>query len=654
MARAWFSRRDKITLWFDTLQGLDDLNLSTGNLPAVQPDCKPARTRPATTFAGRPPRGLLRLMHSRVFSQFREPAMQFEQLGPYRLGKKLGQGGMGAVYEGVEITSGEAAAIKVLSPALAADEGFRVRFESEIESLKKLRHPNIVRLLGYGEQAGTLFYAMELVHGTSLEDELRCGRRFAWREVTRIAVKLCRALKHAHDHGIIHRDLKPANLLLTADGDVKLSDFGIARLFGNTRLTSDGGVLGTAEYMAPEQAEGSKVTDRTDQYSLGGVMYALLAGRPPFRADTLVEMLQMQRYAEPEPLARFAPDTPDELARIVHQLLEKDPQRRFPNALILSRSLEAMERGLSVSRPDDFVLAPPGTLDPGASGYDALAPTLSPDQLRQADKQRRSAGATEATMAYAPPGEKSSAAPPDDQPPDESGDDAPDRFTRVQEGRDEPGRLRDALAALVAPQTLALVAGLAILVAGGWYLMQPPGADQLFDRIATAEGDPEKLQAARHDMDDFLARFPGDPRADKVRSLADEARQSGPIERAYAEALRHVLFSPEVALMKFQALIDVYDDGPQGSEVARHYVRLARQQTAKLQKRVDRQVDQGRKLIESRLEKAAAVAPDDPPAARRIYEGIVELYRDKPWADDLVRRAQNALDRGPKRQTAAD
>ena len=137
--------------------------------------------------------------------------MQYEQLGPYRLGKKLGQGGMGSVFEGVDTESGQPAAIKVLAPALATDEGFRIRFEAEIESLKKLRHPNIVRLYGYGEEAGTLFYAMELVQGISLEDELRDGRRFNWREVTRLAIHVCRALKHAHDHGIIHRDIKPAN-----------------------------------------------------------------------------------------------------------------------------------------------------------------------------------------------------------------------------------------------------------------------------------------------------------------------------------------------------------------------------------------------------------------------------------------------------------
>jgi serine/threonine-protein kinase len=577
--------------------------------------------------------------------------MQFEQLGPYRLGKKLGQGGMGAVYEGVEITSGEAAAIKVLSPALAADDGFRVRFEAEIESLKKLRHPNIVRLYGYGEQAGTLYYAMELVPGTSLEDELRRGRRFDWREVTRIAIKLCRALKHAHDHGIIHRDLKPANLLLTPEGEVKLSDFGIARLFGNTRLTSDGGVLGTAEYMAPEQAESGKVTDRSDQYSLGGVMYALLAGRPPFRAESLVQMLQMQRFAEPEPIAQFAPETPKELARIIHQLLEKDPLKRFPNALILSRSLEAMERGLSVSRPDDeFVVSPPGEVEPDGGSYDALAPTLSPTQLREAQKRDspESAGPlTAATMAYTPPADKAR---------EGAGEEAEDRFTKVHEGHDESRWSAEALAVLLAPQTLLLLAALAVLIAGGWYLTRPPSADALYARIeaAASQGDPKQLEAVRGDMDAFVARFPHDPRAEKVRALADEAQESGPIERAYAEAMRHVLFSPDVALEKFEALVDVYDDGPQGSEVARQYVKQARLQTARLQKRVDRYVEQSRKLIESRLEKAASLAPENPLAARKIYAGVVELYRDKPWAEDLVGRAQAALELAPKRQTAAD
>ena len=139
--------------------------------------------------------------------------------GPIAWERKLGQGGMGAVYAGRRHRDrrtgrGQSA----LARGWRSTRAFASDFEAEIESLKKLRHPNIVRLFGYGEQAGTLFYAMELVDGHSLEDELRDGRRFEWREVTQIAIKLCRALKHAHDHGVIHRDLKPANLLLTPDG----------------------------------------------------------------------------------------------------------------------------------------------------------------------------------------------------------------------------------------------------------------------------------------------------------------------------------------------------------------------------------------------------------------------------------------------------
>ena len=125
-------------------------------------------------------------------------------------------------------------AIKALTPHLAMAEGFRERFEAEIESLKTLRHEGIVRLYGYGEQDGVLFYSMELVEGISLEDELKAGRRFNWREVTNIAIQLSLALKHAHDHGIVHRDIKPANILLYGDEHVKLADFGIARLFGTT------------------------------------------------------------------------------------------------------------------------------------------------------------------------------------------------------------------------------------------------------------------------------------------------------------------------------------------------------------------------------------------------------------------------------------
>src|SRR5512145_44062 len=138
--------------------------------------------------------------------------MPLDRLGPYKLEKILGRGGMGAVYVGLNDQTGERAAVKVLSGHLADDTNFRERFKQEIETLKRLLHPNIVQLQGYGEEDGHLYYVMDLVQGRSLQNELSAGRRFDWREVVRLGIAIAQALRHAHDHGIIHRDLKPGNL----------------------------------------------------------------------------------------------------------------------------------------------------------------------------------------------------------------------------------------------------------------------------------------------------------------------------------------------------------------------------------------------------------------------------------------------------------
>ena len=170
---------------------------------------------------------------------------------------------------------------------------------------------------------------------------------FHWREVAQFGIAVARALRHAHDRGVIHRDIKPGNLLLTEEGVLKLSDFGIARLFGNGRLTGVGSVLGTAEFMAPEQAEGRAVDPRSDLYSLGGVLYVLLARRPLYNARSFAEMLDKQRFEKPAPLRQFAADIPAELEQIVHRLLEKDPERRFGTAMVLERRLETMLESFS-------------------------------------------------------------------------------------------------------------------------------------------------------------------------------------------------------------------------------------------------------------------------------------------------------------------
>ena len=273
--------------------------------------------------------------------------MNLTTLGPYRIMGMLGQGGMGAVYRAVDEETDEPAAVKILSASMSKHVDFRHRFEAEIETLKKLRHPNIVRLFGFGEQDGLMFYAMELVDGSSLEQELQRGRLFTWRETAQIGVETCRALRHAHDRGVIHRDIKPANLLMTGDGHVKLSDFGIARLFGTPGLTAAGNVLGTVEFMAPEQADGRPVGPRTDLYSLGAVFFTLLTGSPPFRGPTPLKVLEKQRSARPELVRRYAPAVPSELEGIIDELLQKDPQDRITNASLLLRRLEAMLHALA-------------------------------------------------------------------------------------------------------------------------------------------------------------------------------------------------------------------------------------------------------------------------------------------------------------------
>ena len=180
-----------------------------------------------------------------------------------------------------------------------------------------------------------------------LQEELKNGRRFQWREVVQIGIQICAALKHAHDHGIIHRDLKPANLLLDESGRVKLLDFGIAKLFGSTDLTTET-VLGTADFMAPEQAEGRTAGPKTDLYSLGSVLYTLLAGKPPFQGKTVAEVVHKLRFDEPVPVGRLNPETPIALEHLIEKLLEKNPENRIPTAMAVSHQLRQVSDAMTI------------------------------------------------------------------------------------------------------------------------------------------------------------------------------------------------------------------------------------------------------------------------------------------------------------------
>ncbi|MCA9117285.1 MAG: serine/threonine protein kinase, partial [Planctomycetaceae bacterium] len=297
------------------------------------------------------------------------------KIGPYQIERKIGAGGMGTVYQGRHVETGELAAVKVLPASMAREEGFVARFNREIEAVQKLSNPHIVGFQESGVENETYWYAMEFVDGETLTARLRRDGKLGWKEAVRISLQICIALKAAHDMGIVHRDLKPSNLMLDKDGNVKLTDFGVAQVFAASRLTVTGGIIGTAEYMSPEQAQGRRATKKSDLYSLGAVMYAMLTGRPPFSGKSTVDVIQKQRFGQFDRPRMYVDDLPYWLDELVCQLLEKNPDDRLADAYVLSRRLKEIEKKVELSQSGH-------TLGHETSGsYDGDAPTVSAELM---------------------------------------------------------------------------------------------------------------------------------------------------------------------------------------------------------------------------------------------------------------------------------
>ena len=276
-----------------------------------------------------------------------------DRLGEYLIGKKIGAGGMGSVYLATNLHTDQVVAIKILPSSLAREPGFVERFHREIEALKKMHNPYVIEFHDSGVENDIYYYVMEYVDGETLTKRLRRDKRIDWKTVIEISIQICSALKAAHDAGIIHRDLKPSNLMLKEDGTVKLADFGVAQLFATEKLTVTGGIIGTAEYMSPEQAEGKRVSRQSDLYSLGAVMYVMLTGKPPFSGKTMLAIIQKQKFGQFDKPSRYVDDLPIWLEEIVCQLLEKDPQKRFPDAYVLSRRLQEVLNKYEISTSED-------------------------------------------------------------------------------------------------------------------------------------------------------------------------------------------------------------------------------------------------------------------------------------------------------------
>ena len=258
--------------------------------------------------------------------------------GRFRIDGTLGRGGMAVVYLAHDTELGRPVAVKVLADHGMEDHSFRARFAREARIAAGLTHPNVVQVFDVGEEAGRPFIVMEYVEGETLGDELRRERRLSPERVVDVARQCCAGLACAHAAGLVHRDIKPQNLLVTADGAVKIADFGVAHALDQTRLTLTGSIVGTARYLAPEQTMSTRVTGAADVYALGVVMYELLTGRPPHPGDSLPELVLAKRRESAKPPRALRPEIPAQLDAAVVSCLAAAPERR-PTAAGLAEAL---------------------------------------------------------------------------------------------------------------------------------------------------------------------------------------------------------------------------------------------------------------------------------------------------------------------------
>ncbi len=255
-----------------------------------------------------------------------------EKIGKYVIESKLGQGGMGIVYKCLDPETGRHTAVKVLPQQMTASPSFLQRFKREVLTLQRLDHPNIVRIYDDGEWEGAYYYAMEYVEGVGLDSILADKERMPPLEALHIIRACAEALQHSHARAVIHRDIKPANIMITSDGGVKLMDFGIAKVLDATRMTETLSVLGTVEYMSPEQSQGRYVDAHSDLYSLGVVLYQCLTARVPISGTTPTEVIMKLRTHQIEPPSAWTPGLPKSLDALVMHLLERDTSKRLASA----------------------------------------------------------------------------------------------------------------------------------------------------------------------------------------------------------------------------------------------------------------------------------------------------------------------------------
>jgi eukaryotic-like serine/threonine-protein kinase len=297
--------------------------------------------------------------------------------GRYRVERELGRGGMAKVFLGTDTVLGRTVAVKVLAPQFADDDGFVQRFRREAQAAASIGHPHIVSVFDTGSDDGVHFIVMEYVEGRTLAEFLAGGGRILPDRAIDIAMDVCRALQAAHAQGVIHRDIKPGNIMLNPRGEVKVTDFGIARVTTTAdTVAQTAAILGTASYLSPEQAQGLPVDGRSDIYSLGCVLFEMVTGRPPFLGDSPVAVASKQVLEQPVPPSKLNPDVTADLDAVILRALSKNPANRYQSAEEMRADLERARRGLPVDATPLLAAGTTQVLDrPPAPATQVLPPS---------------------------------------------------------------------------------------------------------------------------------------------------------------------------------------------------------------------------------------------------------------------------------------
>lgn len=612
----------------------------------------------------------------------------FEFLGPYRIGKPLGRGGMGTVFAAVHEKTKQPVAVKLISDNVADESKFRRRFDAEIKSLQCLSHSGIVRIYGFGEEEGHLFYSMELVRGDSLQKVIKRDKRLDWQTTIDVAIQICAALKHAHDIGVIHRDLKPANLVVDQNWQVKLVDFGIAKIFGDSNTVA-GSLLGTADYMAPEQATSEGITQRTDLYALGSVMYAMLAGRAPFTGKSVTQVINALQRDRPVPIDLIRPDVPPELVELIHELLEKSPEDRPPTALAVMNRLKAMKVGLeriqtvaSENSPTEASLDDEGGTGENVgrkregnthgTGIEARAGT-GLDAALNSGSEIESAGSDE--MIIVSPEEPTVMSVGNVGPTrlaeSMAGDDdeltSNTHFQTVNDAKSESGVFANRNAwtdqsLLGWGKVVAMAAVLAFGCGLFFWAMQTPSPDDLY--IDALGGNTTAMQA-------FLQLYPEDPRYTEVKDLQMGSKLRGVLKRLNAqnklgitdlspseESFVNVMdgrdFNPTLAAGKIEQWLNLYDSGDDVSNVELgEMIAMAKREQQRLLERAPlNAIDKRAGTLLNRVRKA--LESNDPAQVRKELNAIITMFGDIDWAKPAVSEAASQLKKFDESQRKTD